>query len=100
MLSIKKAKKRRKKKATCKSYSKLIFNIITMMVILIVAFTCYMVLETKDMSVLQVLIPCVFAEFATATGFYYSKAKAENVIKIQNNQTYDQQCMEGENNGK
>ena len=28
------------------------------------------------------LIPAVFAELATATGFYYSKAKAENRIKL------------------
>ena len=98
MLSIKKAKKKKKEK--CKSYSKLIFTIITIMVILVVIFTCYMVWETKDMSVLQVLIPCIFTEFATATGFYYSKAKAEKVIKIQNNPTFDQQCMEGENYGK
>ncbi len=28
------------------------------------------------------LIPAVFAETAAATGFYYSKAKAENRIKL------------------
>ena len=27
-------------------------------------------------------IPAIFAELATATGFYYSKAKAENRIKL------------------
>lgn len=31
---------------------------------------------------LAYLIPAVFAELATGTGFYYSKAKAENRIKL------------------
>ena len=95
MLSIKKAKK--KKTLKYKSYSKLIFTIVTIMVILVVVFACIMVWKTKDMSVFQVLIPCIFAEFATATGFYYNKAKAENVIKIQNNPTFDQQFIDGGN---
>lgn len=30
------------------------------------------------------LIPAVFAEMASATGFYYTKAKAENKIKLMN----------------
>lgn len=29
-----------------------------------------------------VLIPAIFGEAATATGFYYSKAKTENRIKL------------------
>lgn len=41
-----------------------------------------MIEETKDLSPLAYLIPAVFGELATATGFYYSKAKAENRIKL------------------
>ena len=41
-----------------------------------------MIEETKDLSPLAYLIPAIFAELATATGFYYSKAKAENRIKL------------------
>lgn len=37
-----------------------------------------------DASVLAYLIPAVFAEMASATGFYYTKAKAENKIKLMN----------------
>ena len=37
---------------------------------------------TGDTSPLAYLIPAIFAELATATGFYYSKAKAENRIKL------------------
>ena len=36
----------------------------------------------SDTSPLAYLIPAVFAETAAATGFYYSKAKAENRIKL------------------
>ena len=34
--------------------------------------------------VAQIEIPAVFAEMASATGFYYPKAKAENKIKLMN----------------
>ena len=46
------------------------------------AFTLAVVWKTGDTSPLAYLIPAVFAELATATGFYYSKAKAENRIKL------------------
>ena len=49
---------------------------------IITAFTLVMVWRTLDLSPLSYLIPACFAEFATATGFYYSKAKAENKIKL------------------
>lgn len=41
-----------------------------------------MIWITMDTSVLAYLIPAVFAEMASATGFYYTKAKAENKIKL------------------
>lgn len=53
---------------------------ITNMVVII--FTLVMVAVTKDLSPLSVLIPSVAAEVATGTGFYYSKAKEENKIKL------------------
>lgn len=39
---------------------------------------------TKDLSSLSVLITAIFTELATSTGFYYSKAKEENKIKLKN----------------
>lgn len=45
-------------------------------------FTLAIVWKTGDTSPLAYLIPAIFAELATATGFYYSKAKAENRIKL------------------
>lgn len=48
----------------------------------ITLFACYMAYITMDTSVFAYLIPAVYAELATATGFYYNKAKAENAVKL------------------
>ena len=45
-------------------------------------FTMVMIWRTLDLSPLAYLIPSVAAEVATGTGFYYSKAKVENRIKL------------------
>lgn len=66
-------------------FSKKIFIGITVGVIFITLFTCCMTWRTNDLSMLAYLIPAMFTEFATATGFYYWKAKNENVIKIGKN---------------
>lgn len=54
---------------------------------IVVIFTLVMVAKTSDTTPLSYLIPAVAAEVATGTGFYYSKAKVENRIKLmkQNN---------------
>ena len=48
----------------------------------VTAFTIFIVYNTGDTSPLGYLIPAIFAEMATATGFYYHKAKKENEIKL------------------
>ncbi len=53
------------------------------MTTLVMVFTGVMIWRTNDLSPLMYLIPAVFAELATATGFYYNKAKSENKIKIE-----------------
>lgn len=63
-------------------FSKLILIVVGAVTVLVVAFTLIMVWRTNDLSPLGYLIPAVFAELAAATGFYYSKAKAENRIKL------------------
>lgn len=63
-------------------FSKLIFVGASVLTIAITLFSCRMIWLTMDTSVLAYLIPAVFAEMASATGFYYSKAKAENKIKL------------------
>ncbi len=50
--------------------------------VLVTAFTMYMIWETKDLSPLMYLIPAIFTETASSTGFYYWKARSENIRKI------------------
>lgn len=68
-----------KKKA---EFSKLIFVGVSVFTIAITVFSCRMIWITMDTSALAYLIPAVFAEMASATGFYYTKAKTENKIKL------------------
>lgn len=70
--------KRRKKM----EFSKKIFIAVSAVNLFVVGFTCKMIWMTMDLSPLAYLIPAVAAEMATGTGFYYSKAKAENKIKL------------------
>lgn len=63
-------------------FSKKIFIGVTIGVVLVVVFSCIMIWRTNDLSPLMYLIPSVCAELATATAFYYNKAKAENKIKL------------------
>lgn len=49
---------------------------------IVIAFTMVMIWRTLDLTPLTYLIPSVAAEVATGTGFYYSKAKVENRIKL------------------
>lgn len=65
-----------------KEFSKIILICVAIVALLVIIFACVMIAITKDLSPLSYLIPAVFAEMATGTAFYYSKAKAENEIKI------------------
>lgn len=63
-------------------FSKLVFLGVIIVTIAITLFSCRIIWLTMDTSALAYLIPAVFAEMASATGFYYTKAKAENKIKL------------------
>ena len=63
-------------------FSKIIFIGVSLLTLAITVFACLLIWETKDSSAMAYLIPAVFAEMAAATGFYYSKAKTENKIKL------------------
>lgn len=73
---------RRKTKKRPPEFSKIAFTLIGTITAVVTVFTLVMVWRTNDLSPLGYLIPAVFAELATATGFYYSKSKAENRIKL------------------
>lgn len=70
---------RRKKKI---EFSKLIMLVVGAVTVFVTVFTLFMIWKTQDLSPLAYLIPAVFAELSVGTGFYYSKAKAENRIKL------------------
>ena len=63
-------------------FSKIILCVVAAFAVAVTIFTCVAVIVTGDTSPLAYLIPSIFAELATATGFYYSKAKSENRIKL------------------
>ncbi|NLK40371.1 MAG: hypothetical protein GX303_09075 [Clostridiales bacterium] len=65
-----------------KEFSKKIFIGVAVVNIVLIAFSLYMMYATGDLTPLSYIIPAAAAEMATATGFYYSKAKAENKIKL------------------
>lgn len=69
-------------RAKKREFSKVILAVVGAVTGIVTAFTLAVVWKTGDTSPLAYLIPAVFAELATATGFYYSKAKAENRIKL------------------
>lgn len=69
----------RKKKT--ESSKKFVGILITLFVAVIV-YSMALMWETKDTSGLSYLIPSVGGLVATAVGFYFWKAKAENLVKI------------------
>lgn len=73
---------RGKRKKAPMEFSKKILIFAAILNIITVVFTFVMVWRTMDSSPLTVLIPAVAAETATGTGFYYSKARVENRIKL------------------
>lgn len=73
---------RRVKKKPPKEFSKKILIVAGIINAVVIVFTMVMIWRTLDLSPHAYLIPSVAAEVATGTGFYYSKAKVENRIKL------------------
>lgn len=73
---------RRVRKKPPKEFSKKILIVAGIINTVVIVFTMVMIWRTLDLSPLAYLIPSVAAEVATGTGFYYSKAKVENRIKL------------------
>lgn len=65
-----------------REFSKRILIFAGAVTLIVTAFTLIMVWRTNDLSPLAYLIPAIFTELSVGTGFYYSKAKAENRIKL------------------
>lgn len=76
------ARRRRKKQKAPWEFSKKIVVAVFSINIVVIVFALIMMWRTCDLSPMAYLIPAVAAETATGTGFYYSKAKVENRIKL------------------
>ncbi len=63
-------------------FSKWVWIIALIQNTVVIAVAVYMILTTRDTSVLIYLIPSTAAEFGVGTAFYYNKAKLENRIKL------------------
>lgn len=63
-------------------FSKLIFAFVSTVYIVVIVYSLIMMAITFDLTPLAYIIPATATELATATGFYYWKARAENKIKL------------------
>lgn len=63
-------------------FSKKIFYMMTVFTVAVIVYSMALMWKTNDSSALAYLIPSVVGELGVATGFYFSKAKAENKIKL------------------
>ena len=69
-------------RAKKREFSKIIIALVGTAPGVVTVCTLALVWKTGDTSPRAYRIPAIFAELATPTGFYYSKAKAENRIKL------------------
>ena len=74
--------KKKKRKKTNMEFSKKIFYIVITLFIIVLAYSMALMWKTGITDGLAYLIPSVGTIAATAIGFYYWKAKAENAIKL------------------
>ena len=73
-------------------FSKKIFIIVITILIVVIAYSMALMWKTDNTDGLNVLIPSVFTLANVCIGFYFWKAKMENVIKLskENNMTIDE----------
>lgn len=74
--------RRRKRFFVKMEFSKKILIAVSVATLAIVITSFVLMFMTMDLSPLAYIIPGIFAELASATGFYFWKAKAENMIKL------------------
>ena len=65
-----------------REFSKRILTMVALATAAIVVAAFVLMWHARDTSALAYIIPGIFAELSAATGFYFWKAKAENMIKL------------------
>ena len=75
-----------------KEFSKKIFNIVITLFIIVIFYAMALMWKTNTTDGLMYLIPAVGTLASVTIGFYYWKAKMENMIKLskENNITLDE----------
>ena len=63
-------------------FSKLIFCVDTILTTAATVYSCVLMWRTGDTSALPTLLSLAWGAYATATGFYFWKARKENEIKL------------------
>lgn len=63
-------------------FSKIILAVVALATIAVCVVSFILMWKLQDLSPLSYIITGIFAELASATGFYYWKARAENIIKL------------------
>lgn len=71
-----------KKEKPKKEFSKKIFNIVITLFIIVIAYSMALMWKTNMTDGLMYLIPSVGTLASVTIGFYYWKAKMENMIKL------------------
>lgn len=74
--------KKKKKKKQKVEFSKKIFYMLSAMIISIVVYAMVLMWHVGDTSPLAYLIPAAFGAYSVGIGFYYDKAKKENLNKF------------------
>ena len=67
-----------------KEFSKKIFNIVITLFIIVLFYSMALMWKTENTDGLMYLIPSVGTLASVTIGFYYWKAKMENMIKLKN----------------
>ena len=65
-----------------KEFSKIIVVILVILTFILTFYSMAAMLLLQDLSALPVIVTAVFGAFGTGMGFYYNKAKAENLKKL------------------
>lgn len=76
-------------------FSKKIFIMVIVLFIIVMIYSMIAMIYVQDLSPLSYLIPSIGGLAATSVGFYYHKAKWENLIKIQKENKFTDEEMEG-----
>ena len=72
-----------------KEFSKKIFNIVITLFIIVIFYSMALMWKTGTTDGLNVLIPSIGGLAATTVGFYFWKAKMENMIKLRKENNMD-----------